>query len=143
MKMAFYEERELIIKNRKNKRLKNIYEKLCENTMGMNLNEIHIKYEIKNKDEKIRIFGNKFVNNNYNNCKIILNGKKYNLISHLDIKDRIINGKLLVIKLRGIKSIKNAGDLFSECSSLKSIPDISKWNTNNIKDFNEIFYECS
>ena len=50
--MAFYEERELIIKNRKNKRLKNIYEKLCENTMGMNLNEIHIKYELKIKMRK-------------------------------------------------------------------------------------------
>ena len=125
MKMAFYEERELIIKNRKNKRLKNIYEKLCENTMGMNLNEIHIKYEIKNKDEEIRIFGNKFVYNNYNICKIILNNKIYNLISHLNLKKMKNKKKFIEIKLRGIKSIIFAQEMFYECSSLKSLPDIS------------------
>ena len=114
--MAFYEERELIIKNRKNKRLKNIYEKLCENTMGMNLNEIHIKYEIKNKDEKIRILGNKFVNNNYNNCKIIVNGKIYSLTTHLDIKKCKINKKIIDIKLRGIKKIITPIEMFFECS---------------------------
>ena len=37
------DDRELIIKCRKKNNLKGIYEKICENTMGMNLNEIHIK----------------------------------------------------------------------------------------------------
>ena len=79
------EDRELIIKYRKNKYQKDIYDRICENTMGINLNEIHIKYAIK-KENKIRIFGEKFVYNNYNNCKIILNGKVNDLVSHLDIK---------------------------------------------------------
>ena len=33
--------------------------------------------------------------------------------------------------------------IFYECSSLKSLPDISKWNTNNITDMSFIFALCS
>ena len=33
--------------------------------------------------------------------------------------------------------------MFSECSSLSSLPDISKWNTFNVKDMNFMFSECS
>ena len=61
------ENRELIIKYRKNKYQKDIYDRICENTMGINLNEIHIKYEIKKEDNKLRIFGDTFIKYNYNN----------------------------------------------------------------------------
>ena len=30
-----------------------------------------------------------------------------------------------------------------KCSSLKSLPDISKWNTNNVTDMSLLFGECS
>ena len=96
------EDRELIIKYRKNKYQKDIYDRICENTMGINLNEIHIKYKIKKEDKKIRIFGDGFIKYNYKNCKIILNGKVYNLVSHLDIKKMKINKKLIEIKLINI-----------------------------------------
>ena len=82
------EDKELIIKYKKNKYQKDIYDRICENTMGINLNEIHIKYEIKKEENKLRIFGDLFIKNNYNNCNIILIGKVYNLVSHLDIKKR-------------------------------------------------------
>ena len=29
------------------------------------------------------------------------------------------------------------------CSSLSFLPDISKWNTNNVKDINHMFGGCS
>ena len=106
------EKRELIIKYRKNKYQKDIYDRICENTMGLNLNEIHIKYEIKKEDNKLRIFGDTFIENNYNNCKIILNGKVIDLVSHLDIKIMKINKKLIEIKLRGIKNIIFANTMF-------------------------------
>ena len=35
------------------------------------------------------------------------------------------------------------GGLFYKCQSLKSLPDISKWNTSNATDMNGLFYECS
>ena len=82
------ENRELIIKYRKNKYQMDIYDRICENTMGINLNEIHIKYKIKKEDKVIRIFGDRFINYNYINCKIVWNYKIYNLKPHLDIKNK-------------------------------------------------------
>ena len=66
-----------------------MYNKICEYTMGMNLNEIHIKYKAKEEENKIRRFGSNFIKNNYNNCNIVLNGLKYKLITYLDIKKEI------------------------------------------------------
>ena len=33
--------------------------------------------------------------------------------------------------------------LFRECSSLKSLPDISKWNVNKVIKFDNLFSYCS
>ena len=142
MKIKF-EEKELIIKYKKKNILKEIYDKIFEDTMGMNLNEIHIKYKIKKEENRIRIFGDNFVYYNKNNCIIIFNGKIYNLISHLDIKNRNRKKNIIEIKLRGIKNIKFANGLFYGCSSLKSLLDISKWNIYKITDIRGLFYDCS
>ena len=34
-------------------------------------------------------------------------------------------------------------EIFEECSSLSSLPDISKWNTNNVIDMSWMFNDCS
>ena len=39
--------------------------------------------------------------------------------------------------------LKDMSYMFYECSSLISLPDISKWNTNNIENMSYMFYECS
>ena len=41
------------------------------------------------------------------------------------------------------ENVLDIGGLFYECSSLKEIPDISKWNVENVYIVNSIFYECS
>ena len=33
--------------------------------------------------------------------------------------------------------------MFSGCSFLKSLPNISKWNTNNVNNMNHMFLGCS
>ena len=33
--------------------------------------------------------------------------------------------------------------LFSDCSNLINLPDISKWNTNNVNDLSELFSGCT
>ena len=33
--------------------------------------------------------------------------------------------------------------MFCGCSSLLSLPDISKWNTSNVNNISYIFYNCS
>jgi len=34
-------------------------------------------------------------------------------------------------------------ELFSGCSSLSYLPDISKWNLNNVRNMNDLFSGCS
>ena len=38
--------------------------------------------------------------------------------------------------------VKSMNKIFYKCKSLKSIPDISEWNTSNVKDMSQIFYKC-
>ena len=33
--------------------------------------------------------------------------------------------------------------MFSWCSLLSSLPDISKWNTNNVTNMSSMFYDCN
>ena len=112
-------------------------------------NEIKIIYQINKKvneahddqkkeidESEIRIFGKEFVNNNKNNCKIIYNGKEYELTETFNIKDK------LEIKLIGINAISNMSCIFAECENLMSLPDISKWDTKNIINMSYLFYIC-
>ena len=34
-------------------------------------------------------------------------------------------------------------EIFAECSSLSKLPDISKWNTENVTNMMELFYNCT
>ena len=40
-------------------------------------------------------------------------------------------------------NVESMNYMFYECSSLESMPDISKWNTSNVKYMNSLFYRCS
>ena len=33
-------------------------------------------------------------------------------------------------------------NIFNKCSKLESLPDISKWNTNNATNMSNMFYGC-
>ena len=104
---------------------------------GKDRSEINIIYNI-NKDENyIKIFGSKFVKNNKNICKMKINNKEYEIIEEYSTKN--FNN----IKLRGIENVADMSDIFRECSSLISLPDISKWDTNNVIDMNGIFNGCT
>ncbi len=37
----------------------------------------------------------------------------------------------------------NMSNMFCECSSLISLPDINKWNTSNVTNLSRMFYKCS
>ena len=41
-----------------------------------------------------------------------------------------------------IKNVIFMESIFYECESLISLPDLAKWNTENITDMSEIFYRC-
>ena len=98
----------------------------------MNLNdEITIIYKI-NGESNIKIFDDTFVNNNKNNCKIIYKNQEYELTELFKVEN--IKNNKLEIKLKNINNIDSMKAMFYECKSLLSLPDISKWNTKNIKD---------
>ena len=41
------------------------------------------------------------------------------------------------------KNVTKISFIFEECSSLSSLPDISKWNTDNVNNMYGIFTQCS
>ena len=106
------------------------------------ISEINIIYDIK-KENKISIFGPKFVENNKNICKMIIDKKKYEITKEYNIKKYKKNNHKLKIKLKGINNITNMSNMFDGCSSLSSLPDISKWNINNVTNMSNIFSGCS
>ena len=93
----------------------------------------------------MKIFGSEFVKNNKNKCKMIIDDKEYEITEKCNIKkcniENYTNNELK-IKLKGIDNITNMSYMFDGCSSLLSLPDISKWNTNNVTNMNYMFYAC-
>ena len=41
-----------------------------------------------------------------------------------------------------INNVEDMFGMFKGCSSLSSLPDISKWNTDNVIDMSDIFDDC-
>jgi len=114
----------------------NIYKK-------MKNNEIEIIYNIKEEDKKrgkIRIFGEAFVNNYKNICKIIYEKKEYELNEEFNINKN--NNNILKIKLNNILDISNMNNIFNNCISLSSLTDLSKWDTINVNNMSYIFCNC-
>ena len=109
-----------------NEIIKDIYKKIIP--------EINIFYKIINNN-KIRIFGEEFVINNKNNCKIIYENKAYKLSEYFTINN---NSNELHIKLKG--SINDISCIFADCDTLISLPDIS--NLNTTINMSYLFYNC-
>ena len=119
------------------KYISKIYEKLYST------DEILIRYKIENED-KIRIFGDIFVNNNKQNFKMIIDDKDYELEPFFNLKNNNkTKNNLLEIRLKEINIVKDASYMFSKCTNLISLPDIYKWNTSNITNMESMFDECS
>ena len=104
---------------------------------------IIVNYNLKKEVSMIRLFGESFVKNNKNNCKIKIEGKEYELLEFFEIKNLKSKSNILSIELIGISNISDMSSIFCGCSELNSLPNISNWNTCNIFDMNSIFSGCS
>ena len=111
----------------------------------MNFDEINIIYKVNKDDNEVKIFDSGFVERNKNKCKIINLGKEEELKEKIKIYTSWFSKKMdkLEIKLKGILNITDASNMFSYCSSLSSLPDISKWNTSNVTNMSFMFSWCS
>ena len=108
-----------------------------------NFNEVSLKYKINKDDEKVKIFGENFVVNNKNNFKIIYQDNIFDLMEYFDLKNKNNDDDILEIYLKQINDINDISFMFHKCSSLISLPELSKLNTNDIIKMNSIFSHCS
>ena len=113
------------------------------------------------------IFGSFFVERNKNKIRMIVGNKEEELKETLsyyemanlsdiffikiiilsDLKDISMmffgcSSLISVIKLN-LNNVNNIEYIFYDCSSLKSLPDISKWNPNNVINMKKLFYNCA
>ena len=77
------------------------------------LNEITIKYKIK-EDDEIKLFGKEFIKNNKDKCKIIIENKEENIIEYIKINEEMRKKEILEIKLKEIKTITNMSHMFGD-----------------------------
>ena len=117
-----------------------IYYKINNINNNDDNNDNIIIYKVNNNNNKIKIFGYDFVENNKNNVKIEIEGKEYQLMEYYKINK---NKSQLEIKIKGVENITNMRGMFKVCSTLSSLPDISKWNTSKVTNMGYMFCECS
>ena len=152
--------------------IKDIKYQLNKNNNKINhieyINKINLIYEKIDKYEDYEdpniIFGSKFVENNKNNIKLIINGKESELIEKYYLKEGINNIQLLILNnltnleqmFYGACSLKNIDELkylntkevnefswmFSGCSSLSDIKPLENWDVSNGKYFSGMFFGC-
>ena len=124
----------------------NKYNDIIEIYNKMNKNDNVIIYKIDDKIDKIRLFGNNFVKNSKNIIKLEIDDKEYDLMEYYQMNKRNCinnNNNKLEVKVKGIENLTDMGYMFNMCTSLISLPVISKWNTINVTDMGHMFYECS
>jgi surface protein len=132
-------EKDISVKFKKIMKLKNKMEILNNSKEGNN--DITIVYNINKGEDKVKIFGSNFVKNNINNCKIIYQNREYELKEYFE--DFSKSDSKLQIKLTEINNIQDTSYMFYECTSLISLPDIEKWNTEFITSMRCMFFGCS
>ena len=114
--------------------------------------------------ESIKAFGQYFVNNNNNVCRVIIDNVDNELKEEYFFVEK--NPKIILKNIKKISDMSyifhnctklfkiydidkwntsqviNMSNLFYNCESLKELPDISKWNTRNVKDMSYMFTGC-
>ena len=105
----------------------------------MDTNECTLIYKFSMFEEKIRLFGEKFCSNNKLNCRIIIKEEEKDISEFYPNKNF---ETIITVKLIMNNNITDFNYMFSGCSSLSSISDISKWNTKNIITMKWMFFGC-
>ena len=107
-------------------------------------NEVTMVYSLSQHQTELKIFGEEFVKNNIERCKMILDGKEQELKSivpakpfHDKLRDKI------KVKLIDINKVVDMSFIFHECKNLYSCNDLNKWKTTKIKDMHKLFFGCT
>ena len=97
------------------------------NDMKYDKNIMTIIYNLdnKNKIQILKIFDEKFVKNNNNNCYLIINNIKQELIDYIKIKTK--EQKQIEIKLLEINTITNMNYMFSDTYTSNYFKNFYLW----------------
>ncbi len=101
-------------------------------------NRFIIEYKFSGKGD-IKIFGTNFVNNNKNNCEIVVNEEIEELKDKLTLNQDKPNLRIILFENN---TVKNISELFNGCDRLLSISGKSKWDTINVEYMNKMFNNC-
>ena len=128
------------------KNIFNIYDKMSTKDPD----QITLYYNVKLKSKGIftsennrLLFGSKFIENNKNNCKIIIEGKEYELLEKFNVKNLTKKKENFKVILKGIRKITDMSYMFSSCYGLSPLSDVSRWNTSNVTNMYCLFYFCN
>ena len=102
----FNEREKKEIKKEKNEITNKITNSNRKLNTNLNINEITIIYKINKNEKKIQLFSREFIDNNKNNCKIIIDNKEQEIIEYIDINEEMEKKDKLEIKFKEIKTIK-------------------------------------
>ena len=107
-----------------------------------------IEYQPKeNNEEKVRIFGGIFIENNIGNCSIIYKNQEYELKEYFEDIDKAYNHKdIIKFYFRLINHITDMSYMFSGCNSLfkiYSFKSLSILPTSNVTNMSFMFSECN
>ena len=129
------------------KPLLNINDIQINNKSNNQLNKMTLLYKF--KENSVQIFGEKFVNNNKNNCYLLIDERERELCSTIGLNEiNVINGIFKIILVEK-NTITNMGFMFSDDNShydqslIISLPDTSEWNTSNVTNMEHMFSNCS
>ena len=133
--------------------IKEKYEK--ENPLEINenkynekkVNRMKLKYDIKQTDKSIKIFGKKFVENNRKKCKIYVGEIVQELRETVFVNECMRNKRQLTVELIETEPIIDmsylfGGDYFDGCKSLISIEELDNWNTIKVTNMSHMFNNC-
>ena len=72
--------------------------------------------------------------------KLIIDGKEQDIIKKYKLLDN--KKDIFQIKLKGITNVMDMNEMFSNCESLLSLPNIHRWNTSNVIYMHDMFSGC-
>ena len=115
-------------------------------------NEINLHYEINEeniKENKIEIFGGKFVDNNKENCFLIINECLIDLDRYINLEeifDEIPTERPLYLDVKLIerkrKVMTNLSFMFNEISTISDKSNFDNYNSTKIRNMSNMFYNC-
>ena len=105
------------------------------------LDKLEIEYYLNNKEIKIKLFGKKFVENNKNNCSLIINEQRKELCEEYKIPEGQKEGKLKIILVKE-KPIENVSDMFNQCKNLSSLQIFNQWTMDKVTYMEKMFCGC-